>query len=437
MKQLIPFKKDIIFKTKISEITSISLEHSLELDDDMVSGDFIISGDYKMTEASLNREDFNYKLPFDIALDSRYDTSNLKIEIDDFYYEIINDDVLRVNIEVSLDGLEDKPFKEENNIAEEKEEELEVINFNDEDSDINDITATIDELKRELDEKNANIFNLEKMMEEKSEEHKETLEKLEELQRQEDEEREVVLENTSQNSSNTEFSNKIDIENEEESKVDAKEIKSLFSNMSDEETFSTYRVYIMREEDNIESIINKYNINKEILSKYNDLDNIKIPLDLEDLIESAKKNDKSIALKKENIMSFDYDILDYSYSYEDILDNISKISGGEVEITDIDEETGIINTTITMKINGKETSIEVEDGDSIFDENLVYQINKVLKENNSEKMFYCAVREYDDDLNLINIAYSNESDITKINKVLNKSNLDISNFKKDAKSTSI
>ena len=162
-----------------------------------------------------------------------------------------------------------------------------------------------------------------------------------------------------------------------------------------------------------------------------------IDVDLEDLIESAKKNDKSIALKKENIMSFDYDILDYSYSYEDILDNISKISGGEVEITDIDEETGIINTTITMKINGKETSIEVEDGDSIFDENLVYQINKVLKENNSEKMFYCAVREYDEDLNLINIAYSNESDITKINKVLNKSNLDISNFKKDAKSTSI
>ena len=162
-----------------------------------------------------------------------------------------------------------------------------------------------------------------------------------------------------------------------------------------------------------------------------------IDVDLEDLIESAKKNDKSIALKKENIMSFDYDILDYSYSYEDILDNISEISGGEVEITDIDEETGIINTTITMKINGKETSIEVEDGDSIFDENLVYQINKELKENNSEKMFYCAVRKYEEDLDLINIAYSNESDITKINKVLNKSNLDISNFKKDAKSTSI
>ena len=41
-------------------------------------------------------------------------------------------------------------------------------------------------------------------------------------------------------------------------------------------------------------------------------------------------------MKKENIMSFDYDILDYSYSYEDILDNISKISGGEVVFTYID-----------------------------------------------------------------------------------------------------
>lgn len=183
------------------------------------------------------------------------------------------------------------------------------------------------------------------------------------------------------------------------------------------------------------------NINYCILGDWNTyyaFDNtFQIDVDLEDLIESAKKNDKSITLKKESIMSFDYDILDYSYSYEDILDNMSEISEGEVEITDIDEERGIINTTITMKINGKETSIKVEDGDSIFDENLVYQINKVLKENNSEKMFYCAVREYDDDLDLINIAYSNESDITKINKVLNKSNLDISNFKKDAKSTSI
>ena len=58
MKQVVPFKKDIIFKSKIAEITSISLEHTLNLDDDTISGDFIVSGDYKMTEASVNKEDF-------------------------------------------------------------------------------------------------------------------------------------------------------------------------------------------------------------------------------------------------------------------------------------------------------------------------------------------------------------------------------------------
>ena len=34
MKQIIPFKKELLFKTKVSEITSISLEHTLSLKDD-------------------------------------------------------------------------------------------------------------------------------------------------------------------------------------------------------------------------------------------------------------------------------------------------------------------------------------------------------------------------------------------------------------------
>ncbi len=277
MKQLIPFKKDIIFKTKISEITSISLEHSLELDDDMISGDFIVSGDYKMTEASLNRETFLYKLPFDIALDSRYDTSSIKIEISDFYYEIINDDVLRVNIEVSLDGLEDKPFKEV--------EDLEVINFdNKETSDIDDITDTIDRLKRELDEKNSNLYNLEKLMSAKDEEHREALNRLEEL---ENNTQNVVI-NMNQDMNNPTI-NEIPIKMTTENNVDAKEIKSLFSNISEEETFSTYHVYIMREDDTVESIMTKYSINKEILSQYNDVENIKLG---DKIIIPALLNDK-------------------------------------------------------------------------------------------------------------------------------------------------
>ena len=73
MRQIIPFKKELLFKTKISEITSISLEHTLRLvEDNLVSGEFHISGDYKMTEASINREKFYFTLPFEIDLDNDY-----------------------------------------------------------------------------------------------------------------------------------------------------------------------------------------------------------------------------------------------------------------------------------------------------------------------------------------------------------------------------
>ena len=61
MRQIIPFKKELLFKTKVSEITSISLEHTLSLkSDDLISGFFQITGDYKMTEGSINREKFEF-----------------------------------------------------------------------------------------------------------------------------------------------------------------------------------------------------------------------------------------------------------------------------------------------------------------------------------------------------------------------------------------
>ena len=103
MKQIIPFKKDIIFKTKISDITSISLEFELEDIKEEVTGHFILSGDYKMTEASINKEDFYYKVPFNVELDEKYKIEGVKVEIEDFYYEIINNDILRANIDLCIE----------------------------------------------------------------------------------------------------------------------------------------------------------------------------------------------------------------------------------------------------------------------------------------------------------------------------------------------
>ena len=58
MKQIIPFKKDILFKTKLSDIISISLEHKTNINKKDIYVEFIISGEYKMTESSVNKEIF-------------------------------------------------------------------------------------------------------------------------------------------------------------------------------------------------------------------------------------------------------------------------------------------------------------------------------------------------------------------------------------------
>ena len=56
-----------------------------------------------------------------------------------------------------------------------------------------------------------------------------------------------------------------------------KNVGSLFSSLDNsEETFSTYSVYILRQEETIQSLIEKYHVTKEELENYNDLSNLTI-----------------------------------------------------------------------------------------------------------------------------------------------------------------
>ncbi len=180
MKKIVPFKKEITFKTELSEITSIALEHNYKLEDNKILGEFIINGDYKINLDSENREPFINNIPFQINLDEKYILDNISVDIDDFYYEIINNNVLSVNIEVLIDKLEEKE------IIEEEKEEVEQ----------------------------------ERCVEE-----------------------EITL-----------FS-------------ETKDIK---------DTYASYKVYIVRENDLIEEIMGRYNVTKEELEKYNDLKELKI-----------------------------------------------------------------------------------------------------------------------------------------------------------------
>lgn len=215
MDKIIPFKKDIIFKTNLSEITSISLEHNLnKVGKCEISGNFVISGQYKIADTSIDVEEFSYELPFNINLDEKYILDKAEIDIDDFYYEIINDAVLSINIDVIVTNLEERLIEEEIELEPVRKEE---------------ILEVIPEMENTESEKDCLEMEEEKEVEEPR-----------------------CIENE-------------DIQN------------TLFDNISTfEETYKSYKIYIVRDGDTLETILEKYNITKEQIEEYNDLNEIKL-----------------------------------------------------------------------------------------------------------------------------------------------------------------
>ena len=234
MKQIVPFKKELPFKTKVSEITSISLEREINvLEDAVITGDFHITGDYKMNEGSINREEFSFDLPFDITLDPRYDIDSVKSDIEDFYYDVINEDTLKVNIDLYIEA----EYKEETPLVVEEEQE--------------EVRTTVEEIPLE----NTPIQTISGTLEKE--------EKIMENIKEED-----VVENTKEEKITSSTT-------KEERDDDGITASDLFSNLDDTETYSTYYVYIVKEEDTIDKILVKYGITKEELESYNDITGIK------------------------------------------------------------------------------------------------------------------------------------------------------------------
>ncbi len=223
MQKIIPFKKDIIFKTNLSEITSISLEHELKSEGSDINGTFTISGKYKIADTSTNVEDYSYEIPFNIKIDDKYDTSKIVIDIDDFYYEVINNNILSVNIDVLIDKLEEK--ENDMDILEEKEQ-------------VRDDSLLSNE---------ETILNTGEVVQEKE-------------RCIEDEDSEP--------------------ENDDDDILfgrEEKALNSIFDGIDNTgETYKSYHVYIVREGDSLETIMQKYSVSKEDLEAYNNLNELKI-----------------------------------------------------------------------------------------------------------------------------------------------------------------
>ena len=148
MKEIIPFKKKLTFDTNVNEITSIALENSLGVKENLISGDLIINGTYKITESSIKIDNFEFKIPIDIDIDEKYILENITIDIDDFYYEIINNNILEVNIDIKIDNLNKKiieePKQEEKRCIEEEKIKIDTKQKNE----------NIEPKKEEMQEKN-------------------------------------------------------------------------------------------------------------------------------------------------------------------------------------------------------------------------------------------------------------------------------------------
>ena len=196
MNLIIPFTKDIKFDTNIGEITSISLEHDYTYNNGELLGNFTITGEYKTHEVSINKEPFEYVLPFSVSLDERIIEDTIDLDIRDFTYDIKDKNILTVSIEYAVCA------KEEENSRQDDFEEL------------------IDKA--------------------------------------------VVLNNEVIDNTNTR-------ENIDDNAQDILE-----KSKENEETFVTYHIHIMKENDTIDSICTKYKTNQNILKDYNDISSLTI-----------------------------------------------------------------------------------------------------------------------------------------------------------------
>ena len=221
MKKIIPFNNVLEFQTDVREITAISLEHEINKYPDTISGTFYISGEYKITEGILDREKFNFELPFDIALSENYKIESLIVDIDDFRYNLISEKSLKVNIDLYIDGEIEEPT-----IIIPSKESLDFLNREE---------VTKEELitTKEIQPERINL--LQEMLTDNKEESME--------------EKETIT-----NENNNENNN--------------------FLDLSKDDAYVTYRVYKVLENDTLDTILEKYNITKEMLSDYNNIENI-------------------------------------------------------------------------------------------------------------------------------------------------------------------
>jgi len=222
MKEYFKLDKELLFKNNIKDITSISLDRDYKVDKDQVVGNFIISGEYKIHEVSINKEKFNFKIPFKYELKDDIDRDTVNVEISNFVYDY-NKDELLVNIEyeISADRKDVLVF--------DNKESLDEFLLNRE---VEIVDTRVEELKKDIEE-----VEVEKVDEE------------------------ILDRNVDINSSY------------DEEKIEPDKIVNNITNTEDK--FISYKIYKLTESDTIEGLVVKFHTTVDELKEYNDLSNVR------------------------------------------------------------------------------------------------------------------------------------------------------------------
>lgn len=293
MKETIPFIKEIVFPKNIATITSISLEHEEKLYSGEINGEFIVTGEYKTHNDTTEKESFKYRLPFSTLIPDNINYDTIVLNIINFTYEQIESDVLRVNIEIIVEGEENKAisvkdidFESISDTEPSREENLT--------QDLDDFLNTLDEspvytipeseiiAADEIENETSIIENIEA---------RETVEEINNFEKQEipdiekTEQTNIVEFNTESNITN--ITEDIQINNAEKEKTTYSikesentketstetEIKVEEENTKDE--YITYHIHTIKAEDTLELLAKKYNSTVEAIEEINNTKELK------------------------------------------------------------------------------------------------------------------------------------------------------------------
>lgn len=283
MKQVIPFYKEIVFKTNIASITSISLEHEEKVLEGEISGNFIVFGKYKVHNDTTEEIDFKYKLPFTTLIPDDIDKDSIVVDIENFTFDQIEEDVLRIDIDFTIEGdvLENTECHDEE-IDKIDREIDEILGIDEECDDIEDIGSDTKEETEEVVSE-VEVLDLEDIREDSEVEENE-VEDLEETIIERDD---MVVNEINNVINPTIFTGTTNMLNDNVGKAEDQEMNiipdmniitknTVVEEKKEESEYVTYHVHLVKENETIEQIISMYNVSVDYLKEYNEITEIKV-----------------------------------------------------------------------------------------------------------------------------------------------------------------